>query len=169
MSGFTSKAVVSQQTGDWAILLYIVFAHALLIAISPWSIWLVEPSIRHRRLLLPLVVLGTALCAYALWALFGGQIHAQIRHRGVEYDDPVTGVWWFAALYILATCGPPFLSSYPWMIAFGVLILIGLVVVAIFKAMYLTSMWCAIAALVSMLIYMHFWRVRQQQAVPTKD
>ncbi|HEX5472333.1 MAG TPA: DUF6629 family protein [Lacipirellulaceae bacterium] len=160
---------VPQSTGNWAILLYIVFAHALLIAISPWSMWLIEPKKTRRWLLLPLVLLGTALCCYALWALFGAPVHAQIRRHGIEYDDPVTGVGWFAALYILATCAPPFLSSYPWMIIFGVLILVGLIVVATYKAIYLTSVWCAIAALVSTLIYVHFWRVRHQLAVPAEN
>ncbi|HVT29009.1 MAG TPA: DUF6629 family protein [Lacipirellulaceae bacterium] len=155
---------VSQQIGDWAIWLYILFAHAALIAISPWSFWLIEPNKMRRRLLLPLVVLGSALCLYALWALAGSQIHAQIRRHGIEYDDPVTGVAWFAVLYIVATCTPPFVSSFPWMIFFGALVLLGLTVVAIFKTIYLTSMWCSIAALISILIYMHFWRVRHQHA-----
>lgn len=156
---------ISPEVGHWFIWLYILFAHAFLLALSPWSIWLVEPDKKRRRLLVPLLVLGTCLCAYALWKLSGGQIFAQIRKYGIEYEDPVTGLWWFAILYVTITCAPPFLSSYPWMIAFGVACLAGLIGTALFKAMYLTSMWCAFTALVSMLVYFHFRWTRRSPVV----
>lgn len=166
MVWLTLEGRISPQAGHWFIWLYILFAHAFLLALSPWSIWLVEPDKRRRRLLVPLLVLGTCLCGYVLWKLSGSQITAQIRNHGVEYEDPVTGLWWFAILYVVATCAPPFLSSYPWMITFGVLCLAGLIVTAFFKAMYLTSMWCALAALISMLVYLHFRWVRRSSATP---
>ena len=95
---------LSPLVGQWFVWLYVLFAHAFLIALAPWSIWLVEPDPKRRRLLVPFLILGTCLCGFALWKLSHGQIVAQIRHQGIEYDDSVTTLWWFAVLYVAATC-----------------------------------------------------------------
>ena len=56
----------------------------------------------------------------------------------------MTCLWWFAVLDVTATA--PFLSSYPWMVTFNALNLAGLIVAALFKQMYVTSVWCAFTA-----------------------
>jgi hypothetical protein len=58
---------------------------------------------------------------------------------------------------------PQFLSTSHWLIAFGALNLVGLLVTTIFKARAFTSVWCAFAAGVSVLIYMHFHTARRQE------
>ncbi len=157
---------VSPRVERGSVILYILFAHALLPAIIPWSIWLPEPDPKRRQLLAILVLLGTFVAGLALWELAGAEIDVAIRHHGIEYDDPLTGPWWFATLYIILTCVPPFLSSYPWMFAFATLDAIALIVIMLIKMLYLTSIWCALAALISVLVYLHFRRVRQLAAQP---
>ncbi len=152
---------ISVEVGEWCIWLYTLFAHGLLIAICPWSIFLIEPDKRRRRWLVPLLILGTGLCVYSLWTLSGVKITAAIRNHGIEYEDPLIHFWWYGPLYYVATCGPPFLSSYPWMITFGALNVAALIGTAAYKLIYLTSLWCALAAVISILIYVHFRRVRR--------
>lgn len=158
---------VAPPVGQLSIDLYIYFAHALLPAIIPWCFWLAEPEKSHRTWLIPLVVLGTMLCAFALWKLSDGTIVAQVRRHSIEYEDAVTNHW-FAAVYVIVTCLPPFLSSYPWMIRFGALNLAALIVVGVFRAIYLTSLWCAAAAVVSVLIYFHFRRAAARRNASDK-
>ena len=139
---------------------YVIFAQALLPLYCPLCLWLVEPTRTRRRLLLALTVVGAAVTAFALATLARSSFQVVVVRHSIEYHDPLIGPWWFAALYTFTTCTPPFLSSYRWMIAFGVLILVGLLLAALYKALAFTSVWCAFAALVSGLIYLHFRRLR---------
>jgi hypothetical protein len=156
--------MISGHSGDverWAQWLYILFAQALLPALVPCAFWLTEPRPCRRKAFVLLVLLGFGLTVFALGQLAEAPISAQIRHHGIEYTDPLNGRLWFVLLYVVATCTPPFLSSCPWMIAFGAANLAALIVTATFKTMFLTSLWCALAAMISMLVYLHFRRVRQ--------
>ena len=155
---------LSPLVGQWFVWLHILFAHAFLIALAPWSIWLVEPDEKRWRLLFRFWSWEHVSAALPCGSSSHGQIIAQIRHQGIEYEDSVTCLWWFAVLYVTATCVPPFLSSYPWMVTFGALNLAGLIVAALFKQMYVTSVWCAFTALLSVLVYLHFCRVRRLMA-----
>lgn len=140
--------------------LYVLYAEAFLPVLCPLSLWLAEPVRIRRRLLLALTVVGAAVTVFALATLAGSSFQVVVVHHSIEYHDPLIGPWWFAALYGFTTCTPPFLSSYRWMIAFGVLILVSLLLAALLKALAFTSVWCAFAALVSGLIYLHFRALR---------
>jgi len=150
----------SQRLGHVSIALYIIFAQALLPAIAPWAFWLIEPSRKHRTFLVAFLMLGSALSLLALWKLSGVPIVARIRGNGIEYDDTLTNYWWFGALYVISTCGPPFFSSYPWLVLFGAINLIALVIAILFEAAFLTSVWCLFASIASILVYFHFRRIR---------
>lgn len=146
--------------GQWSIYLYTLFAHALLPAIAPWCIWLDEPNPQHRRRMTPLLILGSCLCGFALWQLSEVGVVAIDRGRDIEYKDSLDTYWWFGLLYVVSTSAPPFFSSYPWMIAFGLLNLAGLAFTLWFEAIFLTSVWCFLASLISILVYLHFRRKR---------
>lgn len=150
---------VSPQTGRPAMLAYIVFAHALLPMIVPWAFWLSERHKVRRRLLIPLLAVGTGICVYALWKIADGGVVATISQHSIKYGDGVTHIWWFAMFYFIVTCGPPLLSSERWVFAFGIVIVATLIASAILKQFYLTSVWCAAAAVASMLIYFHLRRI----------
>ena len=69
------------------------------------------------------------------------------------------------ALYVVATCGPPLLSSQRAIVWFGVCNLAAVGVIAFVQADGLTSLWCAWAAVVSVLIYMQFRAWREPELV----
>jgi len=58
-------------------------------------------------------------------------------------------------LYIVAVIGPALMSGYPSIVAFGVLNLVGLVVVAVFYYQAFASLWCIYAAVMSVLVLVH--------------
>ncbi len=149
------------DVGDLSILVYTVFAYALLPAIGPWSFWLAEPIAKNRRRTFPLVILGSCFCVFVLWEMTETPASATIRGHGIDYKSPFVHTLWFPVLYVISTCAPPFLSSYPWLKMFGVLVVATLIVTALFKMVFLTSVWCLAASLVSVLIYIHFRRVRR--------
>ncbi len=162
------RGQVSSGVGDAATGVYIVYAHAVLPAIVPLGFMLLEPDRSRSRLMWPLVGLGVALGAYLLWEITAYPVGAQLQARCIDYtthtpNDIVIGV-----LYAAATCGPALLSSRRYLRWFGLVSLVGVIAVALVRAEELTSLWCVYAALVSVLILVHFRRQRSAEAHPNR-
>ena len=62
-----------------------------------------------------------------------------------------------AILYVIATCGSLFFSKIRAMVVFGAVNLAILLVVAAVKQYAFTSVWCAYAALASLIVLVYFW------------
>jgi hypothetical protein len=140
--------------------LYMLYAQGLLPLLVPLSVWLIEPS-RHRRMMvLPFLALGAALTLYQLWALLHFNTSIFVEGHSVAYRNAATANLMIATLYVIATCGSLFFSGYRYIIALGAVNLVGVLVVLGFKHYAFTSVWCAYAAVVSVLIYFHFSRRR---------
>ena len=67
----------------------------------------------------------------------------------------------WTVLYVVAVIGPSLLSGYPSIVAFGVLNLVGLSVVALVYDEAFTSLWCVWAACTSLLVLLHMVRRRR--------
>jgi hypothetical protein len=66
-------------------------------------------------------------------------------------------------LYVIATCGSLFVSKIRMMVVFGVANLAILLVVMAFKRYAFTSLWCAYAAIASVIILACFWTSREER------
>ena len=78
--------------------------------------------------------------------------------HSVVYSNAATNGTTIAVLYVLATCGSLFFSGYRYIIALGAVNLVGVLLVIWLKHYAFTSVWCTYAAVVSVLIYLHFSR-----------
>lgn len=157
---------VSAGLGDTAKEAYIVFAHAILPALVPIGLVLLEPDRRHARWMWPLVWLGVGLGVYLLWQVTAYPVGAQEQAHCIDYTTHTPNGDAIAALYIAVTCGGALLSSRPYIRRFGLVSLVGAIVAAIVRADELTSIWCVYAALVSVLIFEHFRRARSAETRP---
>ena len=63
-------------------------------------------------------------------------------------------------LYVTATCGALFFSGFRPLVLLAWLNFVGLLVVMVVRRLEFTSLWCAYAALVSVVIYFFFRRSR---------
>jgi hypothetical protein len=155
LDGMMSETVLNGTAAG-----FMLYAQGLLPIILPLSILLIEPNPSRRKWIWPFVALGVALGVYILWALTAFDTEVYNRNHSVVYYNPGTSHGAVATFYVIATCGSLFFSGYRYIIGLGVLNLIGLVVVLILRAYAFTSIWCAYAAAVSVLIYWHFHRRR---------
>ncbi len=135
---------------------FVLYAQGLLPFLLPLSVYLIEPTPHRRKRMLPFVLLGGGLALYILWGLTAFPLSIYIHHHSIVYDNPATTTRLIAYLYVIATCGALFFSGFPYLIAFGFVNFIGLSIVAIVMSYAFTSVWCAYAALVSVIIYFHF-------------
>jgi len=131
---------------------YMLYAQGLLPFLLPVSVLLFEPNGKSCRSMLPFFVIGGATGLYALWALSAYPTQIYIR------DNQATNNMAVAKLYVIATCGSLFFSEVRAMVVFGVVNLVILQIVDAIKRYAFTSVWCAYAAIASLIILVYFWR-----------
>jgi hypothetical protein len=137
---------------------FMLYAQGLLPFLLPLSVLLFEPDVKSRRRMLPFVVLGGATTLYILWALTAYPLQLSIRGNSIVYINQTTNNSAVASLYVIATCGSLFFSKVRTMVIFGAANLAILLVVLAFKRYAFTSLWCAYAAIASVIILAYFWR-----------
>jgi hypothetical protein len=137
---------------------FTLYAQGLLPFLLPLSVLLFEPDVKSRRRMLPFLVLGGATTLYILWALTAYPLQVYVRGNSIVYINQATNNTAVALLYVIATCGSLFLSRVKGMVIFGAANLTILLMVMEFKRYAFTSLWCAYAAIASLIILAYFWR-----------
>jgi len=137
---------------------FMLYAQGLLPFLLPMSVWLFEPDAKSRKRMLPFVVIGWATSLYILWGLTAYPTDIYIRSNSIVYENPATNNTIVAVFYVIATCGSLFFSKVRDMVVFGTANLAILLVVMAVKRYAFTSLWCAYAAVASVIILAYFWR-----------
>jgi len=137
---------------------FMLYAQGLLPFLLPLSVLLFEPDGRSRRRMLPFLVLGGGTALYILWALTAYPLQVYVRGNSIVYINQATNNTAVAVLYVIATCGSLFLSEVKPMVLFGAANLVILLVVMEAKRYAFTSLWCAYAAIASLIILAYFWK-----------
>lgn len=137
---------------------FMLYAQGLLPFLLPLSVFLFEPTAKARQRMLPFLVLGTATALYILWALTAFPTQIYVKGNSIVYINQATNNLAVAVLYVIATCGSLFFSKIKPMIIFGVANLAILLIVMEVRRYAFTSLWCAYAAVASVIILAYFRR-----------
>jgi hypothetical protein len=137
---------------------FMLYAQGLLPFLLPLGVLLFEPNATSRRRMLPFLVLGGATTLYILWALTAFPLQLFVKGNSIVYINQATNNTAVASLYVIATCGSLFFSKIKMMVMFGAANLVILLVVMEVKRYAFTSLWCAYAAVASVIILAYFWR-----------
>jgi hypothetical protein len=137
---------------------FMLYAQGLLPFLLPLSVFLFEPNQESRRRMLPFLVLGGATTLYILWALTAYPLQLYLRGNSIVYINQATNNTAIGVLYVIATCGSLFFSKIRMMVLFGGANLVILLAVMEVKRYAFTSLWCAYAAVASVIILAYFWR-----------
>jgi hypothetical protein len=137
---------------------YMLYAQGLLPLLIPLGVWLFEPDAKSRWRMLPFVLIGGGTALYMLWGLTAYPFQVYIEGNSIVYVDPATNHTALAVLYVIATCGSLFFSKVNDMVIFGAANLIILLAVMAVKRYAFTSLWCAYAAVASVIILAYFWK-----------
>ena len=108
--------------------------------------------------MLPFLVIGGGTTLYILWALTAYPLQVYVKGNSIVYINPATNNTTVAVLYVIATCGSLFFSKVTDMVIFGAANLTILLTVMAVKRYGFTSLWCAYAAIASVIILAYFWR-----------
>ena len=137
---------------------FMLYAQGLLPVLLPLSVLLFEADVKSRRRMLPFLILGSLLTLYILWALIAYPTQIYVRMNSIVYLNPATNNTAVAVLYVVATCGSLLFSKVKDMVLFGIANLAILLAVMGFKRYAFTSLWCAYAAIASVIILAYFWK-----------
>ena len=137
---------------------FMLYAQGLLPFLIPLSVALFEPTAARRRKMVPFAVLGLGLTLFMLWALTAYPLQVYAQHHSIVYLNEATNRTWVGILYIIATCGSLFFSGIGDMVIFGGVNLGILLITLAVKRYAFTSVWCAYAAVASIIICVYFLR-----------
>ena len=108
-------------------------------------------------------MLGGATTLYILWALTAFPLQLYVRGNSIVYINQATNNIAVAVLYVIATCGSLFFSKIRMMVVFGMANLAIVLVVMGIKRYAFTSVWCAYAAVASVIILAYFWASSEER------
>ena len=137
---------------------FMLYAQGLLPFLLPLSVLLFEPDAKSRKRMRPFLAIGVGTALYILWALTAFQLQVYVKGDSIVYINQATNNTAVAVLYVIATCGSLFFSKVRAMVIFGAVNLVILLVVMEVKRYAFTSLWCAYAAIASLIILVYFWR-----------
>jgi hypothetical protein len=163
----TESVVWARSDGDdvpgWAshaaVLAYVGFALVVLPTLFPLAILMLEPRVARLRVA-PFVVLGLVVSIVFAVEVFPSPVTVVVHPHALEYATGLSHGDILSVGYVVAVIGPALLSGYRSIVAFGVLNLVGLVVVAWVYLDAFASLWCVYAALTSALVVLHMFRRR---------
>jgi hypothetical protein len=153
LDGILSPAVAHNMGGA-----FMLYAQGLLPFLLPLSVLLFESDASSRRRMLPFLAVGTATTLYILWALTAFPTQVYVRGNSIVYFNQATNNMTVAVFYVIATCGSLFFSKVRFMVVFGAANLAILLFVMEVRRYAFTSLWCAYAAVASVIILAYFWR-----------
>jgi hypothetical protein len=142
---------------------FMLYAQGLLPFLLPLSVLLFEADAKSRRRMLPFLALGTGTTLYILWALTAFPTQVYVKGNSIVYINQATNNTAVAVLCVIATCGSLFFSKVRAMVMFGAANLAILLIVMAFKRYAFTSLWCAYAAIASVIVLAYFWRSTRER------
>jgi hypothetical protein len=142
---------------------FMLYAQGLLPFLLPLSVLLFEADAKSRKRMLPFLAIGTGTALYILWALTAFPTQVYVKGNSIVYINQATNNTAVAVLYVIATCGSLFFSKVRAMVLFGAANLAILLIVMAFKRYAFTSLWCAYAAIASVIVLAYFWRSSRER------
>ncbi|MHA6781753.1 DUF6629 family protein [Pseudonocardia saturnea] len=140
----------------WSTYIFSLYSHVLWPIFVPFAILLVETRRRRRRALGAFLVLGLAVGLYLLYFIVRFPVTARVLNQSISYDSPHLYIVWVLVIYLLATCVSGMFSSHWCINVFGVMALTLAIAAAFVSITTFVSVWCFFAAVLSLLVYLHF-------------
>lgn len=166
VEGFLWLTLPVDPDGPISSLLTLVFLlHATVFwpAFAPLAALLIEPEPRRRRLMALCATIGTGLAIYFLWSIYAYPHAAVIRGGHIEYTGEPRVPAAMGVLYLMATALTPLLSSHRAVVLLGAIVLGGSILAYAFYWEAFVSVWCFFAGAGSVVLVVHFERVRQME------
>jgi len=137
---------------------FLIMAQVIWPLLVPIAVLLMEHHKIRKRILYVLCGVGAVAAAYYAYSMIAFNAYAKISNLHIEYKTRIQaplGIVGMAGIasYLIATLVPFVVSSVKRTFILGIIIGLSFIVSIIFFRLYLTSVWCFFAAVISFLIY----------------
>lgn len=136
--------------------IYSAFSHVLWPIFVPFAILLVEIKRWRRKAIGVFLVLGVGVGLYLLFFIVRFPVTAHVHGRSIFYESPHFYIGAVLVIYLLATCIGGLFSSHRCINIFGVLAFVLAIAAYLVSVETFVSVWCFFAAILSLLIVVHF-------------
>jgi hypothetical protein len=150
---FRHDAPLLKQTMTY---LYSGFSHVLWPMYLPFAVGVLEVVRWRKKVLFTFELAGVSVSFYLLYFIVTRPVVAEVVGKHIVYASPHFYLIPVMVLYLAATCVSCFFSSHGFVRLFGVLALVLFIAAYLVHVMALVSIWCFFAAVLSLLIYLHF-------------
>lgn len=136
--------------------IFLITAQILWSWVIPLSVFLMEEEQKRKKILQIMFFIGIALSMYYSVYLFFHNVSSRILDCHILYttESPDSLALPTFILYLTVTIAPFFVSSIRKMYLLGTIMAISCLMSAVFYKLYLTSVWCFFAAIISIFIYL---------------
>jgi hypothetical protein len=136
--------------------IFLITAQVLWSWVIPLSILMMEEEPRRRKILRVMLGIGVALSMYYAFYLVFHKVTSQILDCHILYttESPESLALLTFILYLAVTVASFFVSSIKRMYLLGIIMALSCLVAAVIYKLYLTSVWCFFAAIISIFIYL---------------
>lgn len=155
---------IPEQVGTLARDLYLLIAFGLPLLV-PVVVRAFEVEPWRRRIMTPFVVVGAVATGVLMTGLAAGPATAEACGRYLSYTVGDGAPTWVSGAYVFATCGPLLLSGTRALRVFGVANLAAVAVLGYVLSAGFISLWCAWAAVFSLVVVAHLRSRRGADAV----
>ncbi|MCC6889355.1 MAG: hypothetical protein IT536_12545 [Hyphomicrobiales bacterium] len=131
---------------------------------APVAALLIEPARPRRWLMAACLAVGGVLAAYLLFKMIGNPYEAAVVGGHIVYDNGAIYPRGIESAYVLATTVPLLLSSHRLIRLLGAIILGGFAGAWLSIHQAYVSVWCFVAAIASVLVYL-FVQARPRRAI----
>ncbi len=136
---------------------WVLYAWALLPIYVPWAVWLIERDPRRRRWMAGLMAVGGVLAGFMFVQSIQPEISVRVVADNLDYRLGLGfSAVYLAVPYVAATCLTPALSTHRWVRAFGIANFLAMGTAALIEAKDYSSIWCTLAAFLSLMILGHY-------------
>jgi hypothetical protein len=142
---------VLQSTASY---IFIIMAEVLWPVLIPLSVLLMEENKNRKRALWALLAVGLGIAFFYLRHIVIYGVHADISGWHITYKtSPHYPDKLPTFFYLIATLVPFFVSGLKRAYLMGVIMTLSFLVSAVFYRVYLTSVWCFFAAIMSFVVF----------------
>jgi hypothetical protein len=152
-----TDGTVGAGTAHTAAVAYVLFALPFLPTFVPSAVLLLESG-RRRWAVLPFLGLGLAVSAYLAWHIAANGVRVSAHPHAIVYHVSLGEPVLWSGLYVVAVMGACLVSRHRAVVAFGVVNVVGLSLVAWAYRDAFASLWCVYAAVSSVLVLVHLAR-----------
>ncbi len=135
---------------------YSFFSHVLWPVYVPIAVLLLEPKRWRQRTLIAIALVSSAVGLYLFYFLLTEPIVSRVEGHHIAYISPHFYLIAVMILYVLGTCVSMMFSSHRRIRLFGVAALAAFVAAWMFYAVWLISVWCFFAAVLSFIVMLQF-------------